>query len=353
MKQLIQAARSTREISSTFSPRRNILQRKCACGGTPGADGECEHCRQKRLALQRSILEQSTAQAPALVRSALNSDGQPLDKDTRAFMESRFGHDFSQVRIHTNSNSTASARSVNARAYTVGQDIIFGSGHYHPQTTVGKKLLAHELTHVVQQKNNAGAIQRALLVGPVDDPYEREADRVADQVVAGNKPIGMKIASAGVSVQRDADMSQYNACVNKANDDLNKCNDAASTYCAVIQGGAGIAGGLIGGGIGLFAGGPLGAGIGGALGAAGAIALTANCGAKAAQVCRANNAAALQKCKQLLPTSENDQGTNTDTQMASNTGSQSSASPSPDSTTHTDQAYASASSASTTDNEMS
>src|SRR5207253_648342 len=74
---------------------------------------------------------------------------------TRSFMEPRFGHDFSQVRVHTDERAAESARSVNALAYTAGQDVVFGGGQYEPGTNEGKKLLAHELTHVVQQHGEA------------------------------------------------------------------------------------------------------------------------------------------------------------------------------------------------------
>jgi len=78
--------------------------------------------------------------------------GRPLDSATRAFFEPRFGTDFSHVRVHTDSHAAASARSVNALAYTVGHDVVFGAGQYAPQTSEGRHLLAHELTHVVQQR---------------------------------------------------------------------------------------------------------------------------------------------------------------------------------------------------------
>src|SRR6185437_11083385 len=82
----------------------------------------------------------------------LNSAGQPLDTATSAFMSQGFGHDFSTgVRIHTDAKAAESARSVNALAYTVGQHVVFGDRQYQPQTTAGQKLIAHELTHVVQQ----------------------------------------------------------------------------------------------------------------------------------------------------------------------------------------------------------
>ena len=85
------------------------------------------------------------------VSDGLQSGGRPLDAETRGFMEPRFGHDFSQVRVHTDSHASASTEAVAARAYTVGSDIAFRSGEYSPGSSQGKQLLAHELTHVVQQ----------------------------------------------------------------------------------------------------------------------------------------------------------------------------------------------------------
>ena len=99
-------------------------------------------------ARQRTLL--SGAAAP-LVNDVLRSSGHPLPLQTRSFMEARFGQDFSQVRIHNDATAAESARAVNARAYTVGQHIALGAGEYAPQTTEGKRLLAHELTHVLHQ----------------------------------------------------------------------------------------------------------------------------------------------------------------------------------------------------------
>jgi hypothetical protein len=89
--------------------------------------------------------------APAVVHDVLRSPGQPLAPSTRAFFEPRFGHDFSRVRIHADTPAAQSARSINALAYTVEGGIVFGAGQYAPETEGGKRLLAHELTHVVQQ----------------------------------------------------------------------------------------------------------------------------------------------------------------------------------------------------------
>jgi hypothetical protein len=93
---------------------------------------------------------------PPVVQDVLYSPGQPLDSGTRAFMEPRFGHDFSQVRVHADERAAESARAVNALAYTVGRDIIFAAGQFKPLASEGRLLLAHELTHVVQQGRIAG-----------------------------------------------------------------------------------------------------------------------------------------------------------------------------------------------------
>jgi Domain of unknown function (DUF4157) len=91
------------------------------------------------------------AAAPRAVRDVVGSTGQPLDAGTRAFMEARFGHDFSRVQVHCDARAAESADAVKARAYTVGDDIVFGRGEYAPSTAKGRRLMAHELTHVVQQ----------------------------------------------------------------------------------------------------------------------------------------------------------------------------------------------------------
>lgn len=140
----------------------SALQRKCA---------ECEEEDKKKNTeeeeddeplvdgekkLQRSASGPGLAvpsQAMAIVRSA----GQPLDADTRAFMEPRFGFDFSKVRIHADADAARAARTINARAYTLGADVAFARGQYSPRTSAGKRLLAHELAHVVQQSDGRGA----------------------------------------------------------------------------------------------------------------------------------------------------------------------------------------------------
>ena len=113
-----------------------------------------------------------------IVHDVLRSPGRPLDAATRAAMEPRFGHDFGKVRVHTDTRANESAHAVNALAYTVGPQIVFGAGHYRPGTTTGRQLLAHELTHVVQQQGQPFA-GHSLRLGRSSDAYEAEAERAA------------------------------------------------------------------------------------------------------------------------------------------------------------------------------
>ena len=101
--------------------------------------------------------------APASIDRALASPGRPLEPALRRDMEQRFGHDFSRVRVHSDMASEISARQVNAHAYTSGYDIVFGPGRFAPATPAGRRLLAHELTHVVQQTRDADGLQTNLI----------------------------------------------------------------------------------------------------------------------------------------------------------------------------------------------
>jgi hypothetical protein len=104
------------------------------------------------------------AAVPPIVQAGLRSPGQFLNPATRAFMEARFGEDFSKVRVHANEAAARSAEGMVAQAYTVGSDIVFGAGHYEPASGKGQRLLAHELAHVVQQQSKP-AVQRQPLLG--------------------------------------------------------------------------------------------------------------------------------------------------------------------------------------------
>lgn len=131
----------------------STVQRKCASC----EEEEKEHAQRKESGVSPS----NGVPAPPLVHSVLSSNGRPMDADSQHFMESRFGQDFSQVRIHTDGQAAKSAASIQAKAYTSGRNIVFGSGEYQPETDGGKRLLAHELVHVVQQGNGiSNAVQR-------------------------------------------------------------------------------------------------------------------------------------------------------------------------------------------------
>lgn len=190
----LSAVRTATTPTMSFTPMRSgLLQRKCACGNHTFAGGECAECAKKKSGLQRKLiigasndpLEQEadrvadqvmaapthsavsrappriqryagqatkgTETAPASVDRVLASSGRPLEPALQQDMELRFGHDFSKVRVHTGGAAKQSAREVNANAYTAGHNIVFGADRFAPGTCEGRRLLAHELTHVVQQ----------------------------------------------------------------------------------------------------------------------------------------------------------------------------------------------------------
>lgn len=154
-----EADRVAEEVASMRRPR---LQRASAWGGG------CQECGNEKafdehLHPTRVRPDDSGGMAaPAILDDVLPSSGQPLDTGTRGFMESRFGHDFKRVRVHTDARAAESAQAIDALAYTVGSHVVFGTGQYAPGTSAGQKLLAHELTHVVQQDSGgfAGPLSR-------------------------------------------------------------------------------------------------------------------------------------------------------------------------------------------------
>ena len=213
-----------------------LLQRKCACGSpTSSLTGECAECKSKKrlqtklvigadndpleqeadrvadqvlakpsqagidkapLQIQRST-GQTTGQpsaVPASVDHVLADLGRPLDPTLSQDMERRFGHDFSKVRVHSGGSEVEqSARNVNAYAYTVGHSIVFGAGQFSPDSNQGRRLLAHELTHVVQQGFGTAAIQRK----PADDKRQENdvnAARYRGQLVAKRIKIHTKLS---------------------------------------------------------------------------------------------------------------------------------------------------------------
>ena len=125
-----------------------MLQRKCAGARSSAGSCHCDACAKDRTG--QAAHDRAEA-VPPIVRQVLNTSGQPLDSATRGSMEARFGHDFGRVRIHADGKADASARAVGASAYAVGPHIVFARGQYAPATRTGEMVLAHELTHVLQQ----------------------------------------------------------------------------------------------------------------------------------------------------------------------------------------------------------
>ena len=114
-----------------------------------------------------SVTSTTMTTAPPIVRHVLTQPGAPLDASTRSFVEPRFGYDFSHVRVHTDSDAAQSASAIGARAYAVGDHVVFNAGHFSPHTASGRSILAHELTHVVQQGDSSGTLRRSpMAVSP-------------------------------------------------------------------------------------------------------------------------------------------------------------------------------------------
>src|SRR5262245_24007541 len=167
-------------------PMESLLQRKCACGRPKPAGGECGACQEKKrdeMLQRRASGSMGRTEVPAVVHEVLRSPGQPLDRATQAFMEPRFGHDFSRVRVHTDTKAAESAQAVNALAYAVGKDIAFAPGQYAPSTVEGQVLLAHELTHVAQQAWTTPVPRGGLRIAPPDGALEREAENFATRIL--------------------------------------------------------------------------------------------------------------------------------------------------------------------------
>jgi hypothetical protein len=176
-----------------------LLQRACACGQhTTSSGGECEECKKKRRGmLQRTAMNNSPShEIPPTVHEVLQSPGQPLDSATRSFMEPRFGHNFSGVRVHTDAKAAESARAVNALAYTVGDQMCFDTGFHRPDTADGRQLIAHELAHVVQQSGSGIGHQTN------ETHLEADANRIASAVLEeGIQPMITSGAPPGLQRQ--------------------------------------------------------------------------------------------------------------------------------------------------------
>ena len=174
------------------------LQRSCDCGQHTAAGAECEGCKKQKATLRRTSDGPGAPMfAPHIVHDVLRSPGQPLDSATRTFVERRLGRDFSAVRVHTDSKAAESAQSISAQAYTFGKDVVFDSGKYEPATESGRRLLTHELAHVVQQQNTPRT-NGTLRIGDPHETSEGEADRAARQTT----PLSFAMSSTPATIAR-------------------------------------------------------------------------------------------------------------------------------------------------------
>ena len=160
------------------------------------------------LGLQRTVgngaVVQLLEEERSPVHDVIRSGGRPLEPDVREDMEARLGHDFSDVRVHDDSAAAASAQAVNAHAYTVGPNIVFQRNTYDPASTQGRTTLAHELTHVVQQRSgpvDGTSAPGGIKVSDPSDRFEREAAANADRVMSGTAAV-QAISGSGPAVQR-------------------------------------------------------------------------------------------------------------------------------------------------------
>lgn len=154
-----------------------------------------------------SLLEEERSPVLDVVGSG---GGSPMPAAARAGMEARFGADFGGVRLHTDSAAASSAQSVQAKAYTVGDDVVLGGG-VDPSSTAGEKTLAHELTHVLQQR--AGDVDGTATGGgiKVSDPgdrFEQEAEHTAERVMSGQAPAMGANAGPAAGVQREGEAEE-------------------------------------------------------------------------------------------------------------------------------------------------
>lgn len=193
----------TRGTGASHLSRAPILQRQCACGQHTVGGGECDQCRKRReQKIQQPDGAGAAGIAPPIVHEVLRAPGEPLDRATRAWVEPLFHEDFSNVRTHSDAMAASSAREVDASAYTVGRHIVFDSGAYAPHTYAGRRLLAHELAHTVQQRGTSTPGQGTLRISEPGDHWEQEASQSASRVEANVTP---RIAPAyGARLARQA-----------------------------------------------------------------------------------------------------------------------------------------------------
>lgn len=206
-------------------------------GGSPSTvHRKCDTCEDEEETIQRKALPSGggiPSQSLAHVQSAIGSGGRPLDRETRSFFEPRLGYDLSSVRIHTGGTADESAREIDARAYTLGSNIVFSSGEYDPGNAGGKRLLAHELAHVVQQPFHEPQLlrqptERICVPGsPADAPECVESRKREQEAAEEKKKPGTTIAVTDVSMSFPSGVGLR---VHAHQDAVKGINDWSSVY---------------------------------------------------------------------------------------------------------------------------
>jgi len=190
---------------------KKASKEKMGEGNSPNA-----HETRVRLSSRNSILKQQAGVTnqilkpdgvPPIVQDVLRSTGRPLDFITRAFMESRFNQDFSQVRIHDNRQASDSASTLNALAYTAGHHIVFRTGHYKPNSSTGKRLLSHELAHVAQHTHHTS--RNPQRIADRGSASERNAESATASISSGGSAQVAPVGTAQVALFRDTRLDKY------------------------------------------------------------------------------------------------------------------------------------------------
>jgi len=162
--------------------------------------------------LQAKSMEDTTSEVSNDLESQINvikGGGRPLAESELGFFEPRFGYDFGQVRVHTDARAAETARALDARAYTMGRDIAFMAGQYAPETTIGKRLLAHELTHVIQQNGHETAVNNCIAPvkhassTPIVQKYDERVHFRLTNNLASEPGVGFTPAEARIIADED------------------------------------------------------------------------------------------------------------------------------------------------------
>ena len=197
----------------TLKLARDFAQEEPEESVQPKLEPSAEANPLRRSSLQREPASASAAGGPAppAVHDVLRSPGRPLDPATRTLAEPRFGRDFGDVRVHTDPGAARSAQSIRAKAYTSGNNIVFAAGQYAPHTDSGRRLLTHELTHVVQQSaSQTGAVQRDVVEMPAEtirssrNPVEKAVPGLGQLQGQGVTTGGLTLAHGAQSITQNA-----------------------------------------------------------------------------------------------------------------------------------------------------